>query len=330
MQAIVKSFLVAFIIIASYSKGSGQSHFSVNEYAVNLKNYPAYSAAEVQAAIQSVKTSEYFDYRYINSGCNFKSHYISLWLKAKFNMETFKVWNFAKNMIYPNGFGVQLKMPDPNHLTKNDSIYWGFHVAAAILQKRIVNGKTFTDTMVIDLPTNPNQSIPLSNWLTAQNQNNSYFTFTDRKYCNFRTVPVEGANIFAGVFWDDTYSMNNSLVANALARDIVVMKYLNESLLPQISNDNLMQQHVQMREQRRAQMPQMRAAKKEQGFTDEQIDAEFKLMEWKADSAMQARRYEFTKTIADISNLSLPVEYQNQITPLTTRIQNHIIADLRK
>ena len=338
MKKIIFSFLFLAIATISFC----QTKFTVNEYQVNLSTYPSYTESQIKTAIQSVKSSHYFDYHYLNSGCNFKSHYVSMWLKSKFNIETFKVWNFAKNNFYYDSYGIQLKMPDPNKLTNNDSIYWGYHVAVALLKKRIDHNRTYIDTVVIDLPTNDLTTIPLSTWLNSQGQSNSYYTFTNRKFCQFETIipafynsqnnlnALKSLPIFAGSFYDDVFSIDSNKVSYALALDIVIMKFYNEIIIPKIQNDDLLKQLYQMREQIPAQRPQMRAVLRGQGLTESQIDEKFKTEDRDLDKRISDKRHEITKAIADVSNLNLPEEYKNQIPQLTIKIQQHIINELRQ
>lgn len=324
----------AILLCAIVPKVKAQSSFSVNEYSIDLKNYPTYTESQIQSAIASVKSSEFYDFHYVNSGCNFKSHYVSLWLKKKFNIETFKVWNFAKNMFYYSGYGLQLSVNDPNRLTESGRIFWGFHVAVGVLVSSTKDNKTSIDTLVIDLPTDENNPIPLRSWLNAQNQPNSYFTFTDRKYCDFETiVPAYYQNnelkqlsaikaIFAGSFYNDIWSVSkDGPMAKALATDLIVMKYFREVVLQDSQRRQLVEYRQQLAKNIREKLKgQMSEAK---------IQEEIQKQEQEASSRIKERTLVLTAPIADYGNLKLPVSYNNQFPDLTAKIQKHL-DDLTK
>lgn len=330
-KTIVYCGLIVVVFLVTTSVKS-QTPFKVNEYEIDLKKYPAYAESQIKSSIASVKTSEFFDYHYLNSGCNFKSHYISIWLKKKLNIETFKVWNFSKSNFYYSGSNERLIVDDPNKLTESEKVNWGFHVAVGILVSRTVKNKTTVDTLVIDLPTIENEATSLKYWLASQNQTNSYYTFTDKKFCNFETIVaaipnnqtgqleklVGSYDIFAGRFWDDTYVVQKGgLLASSLAIDIVVMKYYSEFVL----NDNLINQMASMQSQKE---PQMRLLLKSQGKTESQIEVEIRKSRDESNIAIKERRLTLTKPIADYNNLQLPELYKIQLKELTSEIQTHL------
>lgn len=347
----MKNVFVVACLLASLSSKS-QINFTVKEYSVDLYRFPSYSQADLESAIQDVKKSRYFDYHYVNSGCNDKSHYISLWFRKKFNIQTFKIWNFAKNMIYYNGKGVQLKIKDPNLLTENDSLYWGFHVAVGVLRKNIKDKKLTIDTVVIDLPFNDLAPIKFSQWLSYQNQKNTYYTFTESKYRLFETIipayqekadsalikktgiqyvrQLNDLSIFAGSFYDDTFALSdeNMITANALARDIIVMKYYNEIIRPKILKDVELTALYKRLEQWQPYENRKVFELTGQGISEK--EARNKLLSEKMSLQNEIRRlrFKYTSAIADIDKLDLPEEYENKIDMLTNEIHNHIKGDL--
>ena len=327
----VLSLVLAALITSDIN---AQTYFKVNEYSIDLTKYPAYSETEIQKAISNVKSSEFFDYNYLNSGCNFKAHYISLWLKKKFNITTFKIWNFSKGNYYYSGSNDRLMVNDPNKLTEDGNVYWGFHNAVGILLSKKIKKKITIDTVVIDLAIDDKIPVKLNNWLAFQNQTNTYWTFTEQKYCNFESIipgiqniqtnrveRLTGSyNIFAGNFWDDAIAVSNGQVAKALATDIIVMKYYNQIVLA----DNMIQQMSQSITQIRAQSKQVL------GYLSESDRiSTLNKMEEKTTKMIIARRLELTKPISDYNNLKLPEFYQKQIEELIPRIQAHII-ELKK
>ncbi|GIZ10386.1 protein-glutamine glutaminase family protein [Flavobacterium sp. UMI-01] len=321
--------LVSFFITQNVKS---QTLFNVNEYKVDLKKYPVYNQSQINSAIESVKSSEYFDYHYLNSGCNFKSHYLSIWLKKKLNIETFKVWNFSKSNYYYSGSNERLIVDDPNKLTESGKVNWGFHVAVGVLVSKSVKNQTTIDTLIIDLPNNDREAIPLKYWLASQNQTNSYYTFTDKKFCNFESIVagiqnnqsgqfeklINSYNIFAGRFWDDNFVVQkNGLLALSLATDIVVMKYYNEIVL----EDNLINQMVSAQSQKE---PQIRIKLKAKGKNEQEIEEEITRSRKESGIAIKERRLSLTSPIADYNNLQLPESYKNQLADLTIKIQRHI------
>lgn len=338
----MKNIILNLIVLVSLN-AKCQVFFNVAEYKIDLRNYPAYSQQELEKAILEVKNSPYFDYHYLNSGCNDKSHYISLWLNKKHNIQTFKVWNFAKNIVYYGGWGIQLKIKDPNLLTQNDTLYWGFHVATATLRNKKINKKTVIDTVVIDLPFNDISPIKLDTWLSLQNQANTYYTFTEKKYRLFETIvpgyynnnvltPLKSSTLFAGSFYDDSFALSdeNKVTANALARDIVIMKYYNNEIKPKMLNDGELQQLLQQISQWGKYEAQRASQLKGQGKSEQEVKQIISDERNDLLNRIRAKRYTYTKDISDINNISLPEQYNTEIIELTDTIQNHIKNDLLK
>ncbi len=335
----LKQLSLIFTLWVLILSASGQTPFEVNEYSIDLNKYPSYNFSDVQNALANVKTSEFFDYGYLNSGCNYKSHYVNLWLKKKLGMQTFKIWSLSKSVYYYSGYNDRLSVPDPNNLTESGKVEWGYHVALGILVKRHEKNKDFIDTMIVDMPTNSVSPISLKEWFGIQNQKNLYYTFTESKFCNFETlVPAifnsqtnqleklnPSFNTFAGRFWDDGFTIQNSILSKNLAIDIVVMKYYKERVV----KDNLLVQQGQMLNQG---PPQWRISIKAQhpDWSGQQIEDEVSQQSREILNSMKKRKLELTKVIADYNHLSLPDEYNNQIVELTAKIQNHILNDLVK
>ena len=326
--------VTAILLCVVVSKVKAQSSFTVNEYAIDLKNYPVYTESQIQSAIASVKSSEFFDYHYVNSGCNYKSHYISLWLKKKLNIETFKVWNFSKGVFYYSGYGTQLSIKDPLGISGNDRIFWGFHVAVGVLVSKTEKKITKIDTLVIDLGTDEYNPIPIKYWLSSQNQTNAYYTFTNRKFCGFETiVPAITINnviqrynlsndIFSGKFYDDSEILKkDGAMSRALATDIIVMKYYKEVVM----DDSVVKQGLNERNSIEQNIRQ-----KKQGQESElQIQEDIRIAKKQQESVTRDRILLLTSPIADYGNIQLRDIYKNQFPHLTAKIQQHL-DDLTK
>jgi len=327
---IMKKGILVMMVMVVVIQLSAQNRFDVTEYKVDTDNYPAYDVSAIEKAIKELVGIPNFEYRYINSGCNNKSHLIALYLQKKLNIKTFKVWLFAKNTIYHNGYGVQLRVKDPNSFTQNGYIYWEYHVAVAV---KVKSGNS-SKIMVIDLPLNEKEPVNLTDWLLAASQTNSYYTFTEAKYNDYETiVPAyikgghleqlsKSGNIFGGIFYTDKLSVDSGWIANDLARDKAVMEYYNEVLKPQIDNNSIISQANQMIQQAQ---PQIRQQGLALGKTEQQIQLEIDAFIADKYKLIQAERYKITQPISDISNISLPQKYEDRRAALKIELQKYIL-----
>jgi hypothetical protein len=242
-------YLILFPVFLFNLCAFSQTKFEIKNYP--LKNeYKTISRDSADLLFKKIKESTVFEFNYTRGGCDYRAHAVYLLLKKQ-GISTFKIWNFASSKVW--NYSKEFIIPDINFnqhnllLTANDrinlstessyysecgnnsiknTIHWGYHVAPVLL----IKNEEKIDTLVVD-PAMFDNLVKPKTWLEAQLQekSNSYYTFLDGALISFQTSSV---NTLTGLFYDDTYSIEQKWIEQSLSKGKVFVEYYENEIKP--------------------------------------------------------------------------------------------------
>ncbi len=170
-------------------------------------------------------------YNYPQGNCHNLVHFGSLVLN-QYNILHKKIWIFAPCRI-DDCSNQSIKLPDPNGISANGFLSWGFHVALLINY----SGSSF----IFDYFLDSNQPLNLDNWLSKINLPKFHLEITEPSQYLFHVNESQSSRkgIFNGFFFNyEGFSKENDWLAKGLAINQTAMEFIqNETFYFEYDTD---------------------------------------------------------------------------------------------
>jgi hypothetical protein len=185
--------VIQILMLFGFIVSSAQTYFEVEKefdcncggFTQNLSDLKVYQEKEIDDLYEKIINTG-MSFNYPQGGCQQRAEKMHMIMENS-GIEHAKIWLFAPvNLSHTDK--TYLEIDDPNDLTPNDIIYWGYHVAPSVLVESVTTGRL--DTLVIDPSVSRSKPLRINNWFEKINNSDvSKYTFLESKNYFFNVQP---------------------------------------------------------------------------------------------------------------------------------------------